>query len=311
VSASLLDRLTSRPDQFPGVLLLHGTSAKPLEEKSLALAADLLCAGDDPERRCESCRRVLHGFHPDLFSVDPEGVQIRVDRVREAIAFGAGRPYESARRVVRLSRAELLGVEAANALLKTLEEPGSRLHWILTTRRPESLLPTVRSRCLAVRVASDSLADRIRSWRESGLSETDAADLAVFDPDAETGDVERLEGARRFRSDAVEALRAGIVDGKIAALVLLAETLARGAEDGEIRVFCELLGDAALLAAGVSTDLVRHQAVTGSLSEIGSAAGARALARAATAAADSPSDSRRGNRRLHFEKVLLDIKFAR
>ena len=162
-----------------------------------------------------------------------------------------------------------------------------------------------------MRVASESLADRIRSWRESGLSETDAADLAVFDPDAETGDVERLEGARRFRSDAVEALRAGVVDGKIAALVLLAETLGRGAEAGEIRVFCELLGDAALLAAGVSTDLVRHQAVTGPLSEIGRAAGARALARAATLAADSPSDSRRGNRRLHFEKVLLDIKFAR
>jgi hypothetical protein len=310
VSASLLDRLTSRPDHFPGALLLHGSSEKPLEEKSLLLAAQLLCAGDDPERRCESCRRALHGFHPDLLSVDPEGVQIRIDRVREAIAFGAGRPYESSRRVVRISRAELLGVEAANALLKTLEEPGSRLHWILTTRRPESLLPTVRSRCLAVRVASESLPDRIRAWRESGLSEADAADLAVFDPEAETGDAERLEDSRRFRADTILALRAGLVEGKLSALVLLGEFLGR-AQTAELRVFGELLGDAALLAAGVSPELVRHQAVTGSLSELARAAGARALEKAATAAADYPADTRRGNRRLHFEKLLLELKLAR
>jgi DNA polymerase III subunit delta' len=253
---------------------------------------------------------VLHGFHPDLLTLSPEGVQIRVDRVREAIAFGAGRPYEAARRVVRISRAELLGVEAANALLKTLEEPGSRLHWILTTRHPERLLPTIRSRCLAVRIASPSIPDRVRLWRESGLSEDDAADLAVFMPDAEAGAVDALEDARRFRAAAVEALRAGIVEGRIAALVLLAESLGR-AESDEIRILGELLADAALLAAGVAAELVRHRAVTGALSEIAGRVGARALAAAATAAADYPPDNRRGNRRLHFEGLLLTLSLSR
>ncbi len=229
--------------------------------------------------------------------------------MREAIAFGAGRPYEAPRRVVRVSRAELLGPEAANALLKTLEEPGSRLHWILTTRRPEALLPTIRSRCLSLRIPSSGLHERIRAWRDAGLSEDDAADLAVFAPEAESGETERLEEARRFRADAVEALRAGIVDRKLAALVLLADVLAR-AETSELRIFGELLADAALISAGVSTELVRHRAVNGSLSEIARAVNAAALGKAATAAADYPPDSRRGNRRLHFENVLLELSLA-
>jgi DNA polymerase-3 subunit delta' len=252
----------------------------------------------------------VHGFHPDLLSIEPEGVQIRVDRVREAITFGAGRPYEAARRVVRISRAELLGVEAANALLKTLEEPGSRLHWILTTRRPEALLPTIRSRCLAVRVASPSIADRVQHWRESGVSEEDAADLAVFTPDAEEGVVDSLEEARGFRAAVVEALRAGIVEGRVGAVVLLAEQLAR-AETSELKVVGELLADAALLAAGVSTELARHRGVTRALSEIAASVGARALAAAAVAAADYPPDTRRGNRRLHFESLLLTLSLSR
>jgi DNA polymerase III subunit delta' len=305
-SSPLLERLTARLDEFPGALLLHGIAESPLEEASLSLAARLLCSGDDPEGRCDSCRRARHGFHPDLLTLSPEGVQIRVDRVREAIAFGAGMPYEAERRVVRISRAELLGVEAANALLKTLEEPGSRLHWILTTRRPEALLPTIRSRCLAVRVGSPSMTDRVRLWRESGLSDEEAADLAVLAPeDGETA-ADVLEEARRFRAETVEALRIGLVEGRVAALVLLAEPLGR-AETGEIRLVAELLADAALLAAGVSAELVRHRTVTGALSEIARSVDARALTTAAIAAADYPPDNRRGNRRLHFESLLLTL----
>ena len=306
MSATLLERLSARPERFPGALLLHGASEGPLERTSLHLAAFLLCAGEDPERRCDSCRRAMRGLHPDLLSLEPEGVQIRVDRVREAIAFGAGRPYESARRVVRVSRAELLGVEAANALLKTLEEPGSRLHWILATRHPERLLPTVRSRCLSLRVSSESPVERARAWQASGLTEEDAEDLAVLAPDSGPDGVERLEEARRFRSDVIEALRVGIVDRKLAALVLLAESVAR-ADENELRIFGELLADAALLAAGVSSELVTHRAVTGGLSAIARSVDAGSLAKAATVAADYPPDTRRGNRRLHFENVLLEL----
>lgn len=310
-SAPKIERLAARPENFPGALLLYGSADESLEEASLRLAASLLCPGDDPDRRCESCRRVLHGFHPDFLTVEPEGVAIRVDRVREAIAFGMGRPYESSRRVVRISRAELAGVESANALLKSLEEPGASLHWILTTTRRESLLPTVLSRCLAVAVGSPSREERAAAWRSRGFDPDEALDLAAVMPDAsEDGARETLEEMRRFRSDALEALRAGLEGGKLAPLLLLAERLGR-AEDGEIALLGGLLADGAMLAAGIPGELVSNRAVAGPLLEIGRRAGRAALERAALAAADVPADSRRGNRRLHFEKALIELWLAR
>ena len=100
--------------------------------------------------------------------VEPDGVQIRVDQVREALAFAAGRPYESPRRVAVVWHAELLGVEAGNALLKSLEEPGSAFHWILATARPEVLLPTIRSRCAVLPGPASPPGERIRAWRDAG-----------------------------------------------------------------------------------------------------------------------------------------------
>jgi hypothetical protein len=309
-SSSILQRLAAGRGPFPGALLLHGASESALEEASILLAAFLLCPGEDPDRSCESCRRALHAFHPDLLNVGPEGIQIRVDRVREAIAFGAGKPYESAKRVVRISRAELLGLEAANALLKSLEEPGAQLHWILTTTRPESLLATIRSRCLAAPVASDTRNDRASAWLARGFSSEDAADLAILVRQTDEEEArEQLEEMRRFRSEAVEALTAGLLDGKPASLVLLAERLGR-AESRELTLFSELVADAALAAAGVSAELVTHRAVAGPLSQIGRRLGSASLTRAVRTAADYPPDNRRGNRRLHFERVLLDLWLA-
>ena len=308
-TASRLERLQHGAERFPGALLLYGVSERALDDASLALAASLLCPGDDPERSCTSCRRALHGFHPDLFPVEPEGVQIRVDRVREAIAFAAGRPYESAKRVVRLRRVDLLGPEAANALLKSLEEPGAHVHWILTTTRPESLLATIRSRGLAVPVGAPGRSDRALAWKALGFGDEDAADLAIIEPKAGEDAAARLDEFRSFRSEAVEALAAGIVDGKLATLILLAEKLGRAGED-EITLFTRLLADAALLAAGVSADLLVQRAVAGPLSRIARRTGPATLARAVEVAADFPPDNRRGNRRLHFEKVLIELWLA-
>jgi hypothetical protein len=78
-----------------------------------------------------------------------------------------------------------------------------------------------------------------------------------------------------------------------------------------VALFGALLADAALLDAGIPAELVRHRAVAGPLAEIGRRAGSKALERAALAAADVPADTRRGNRRLHFEKALIELWSAR
>ncbi len=302
----LLERLASDPERFPGALLLSGPSESGLERESRRLAARLLCPGDDPGGNCGSCRRVAEGLHPDFLSIEPEGVQIRVDRVREALAFSAGRPYEAPRRVARIARAELLGLEAANALLKSLEEPGRRFRWILATTRPEALLPTILSRTTAARLPAPGPAERQRAWRERGFSDEDARDLVLFAGEDEADPASRLEEGRRLRQAIVGALEEGIGNRNLAALVMGAELVSSG-EAPAGRLLAELLADAALAGVAPSSEALRHRAVGGRLASIARRVEPSALRDAALAAADPPPDNRKGNRRLHFEKCLLGL----
>jgi len=303
----VLEKLAAEPDRFPGALLLTGPSEARLEEESRRIAARLLCPGDDPRAECGSCRRVHAGIHPDFLSVEPEGVQIKVDRVREALAFGAGRPYESARRVARILRASELGIEGANALLKSLEEPGERFRWILTTSRPELLLPTIRSRCTPAALPAESPAAQAGAWVDRGFSEDDARDLVLFArEDDEPDPGARLSEGRELRQAVVSALEEGLVGGRPAVLVVLAEAVA-SLEKSEAGLLARILADAALAAEAPQSQALRHRPVAGRLAEIARRTGPEALREAALAAADPPADNRRGNRRLHYEKVLLGL----
>lgn len=308
--ADRVEELVSGRRPFPGSLLVVGGDEPALERACRALAASLLCPGSDPERRCDSCRRTAAGLHPDLLWVEPDGVQIRIDRIREALTFAAGRPYESSRRVAVVWRAELLGLEAGNALLKSLEEPGSVFHWVLATARPEALLPTIRSRCAVLRVAMAPLGERIRAWRAAGRTEDDAADLALLERGLPEPTEEDLENFRRRRALLLEALAASVApsSGPLAA-VLLAEMVGKG-EKADVSLFAELLTDAAL-AGAMPVDALRHRAVAGPLQRISAAVPRAALQLAASKAADPPPDSRRGNLRLHFESLLLELTLSR
>jgi len=306
-SAHLLERLGRQPEQIPGTLLLAGPDPARLEKEALRLAARLLCPQDDLELQCDACRRVLAGLHPDFLRVDPEGVQIRIDRIRDALLFGAGRPYEAARRVAVVSRAEMLGVEAGNALLKSLEEPGRFFRWILTTARPEALLPTILSRCVVLPVAPASRARLRAEWRERGFSAEDAEDLSLLRPGVEDA-AGALAAYREARSEAVSALEAGFLRRDLVALILLADRMAR-AEPEEGRLLAELLADAAV-SASATAEAIRHRAVAGTTRELGRRLPREVLREAAVRAADAPPDVRRGNRRMHFERVLLDLYLA-
>jgi hypothetical protein len=302
---ALLETLAGRPESFPGALLLTGPSSERLEAEARRLAAILLCPGEDPDRRCEACRRTIEGLHPDLAIVEPQGVQIRIDGVRNALVFGAGKPYEAPRRVAIVFQAEKLGLEAANALLKTLEEPGRHFHWILTTTHAESLLPTVRSRCVALPLPREPRAKRTASWESRGFAPEDAADLADLEPEPAKDPRAALEEHRAWRAEVLAALEAGISRRQVAPLILLAETLAQSAEP-QARVFREILADAAV-AGGGSSELVRNRSAAGAILDLAQRLPAESFRRAALKAADAPPDNRRGNKRLHYESVLLEL----
>lgn len=99
---------------------------------------------------CRSCRKVVSGNHPDVRIIDESDQTLKIERIRELQHELALSPVEGEFRVAVLCHFELATTSAANALLKTLEEPASQVVLILTAPDPGSLLPTIVSRCQVV-----------------------------------------------------------------------------------------------------------------------------------------------------------------
>jgi len=136
----------ARKGELRGSILLLGEEGIGKKRLALDLVRKLNCDGDPPGSVCNTCRRILLGSHPDLTLVQPDGEFIKVESVRSVIESSVTRPYESRFRAVIVDEADRLHPSAANALLKTLEEPPDFLVFFLISSRPEKLLPTIRSR---------------------------------------------------------------------------------------------------------------------------------------------------------------------
>jgi len=100
--------------------------------------------------RCVSCGKVLREIHPDVFLIEPEGNFITIDQVRRLQQTISLKNYEGKTKVYIIDEADRFTAEAANALLKSLEEPPPGVVFILVTANLEAMLPTIVSRCLQV-----------------------------------------------------------------------------------------------------------------------------------------------------------------
>lgn len=153
--------------RMPHALLLHGPAGVGKATTAACLAAALLCegAGPRPCGACPACLRRVHGNAYDRIEVTPDGAQIKIEQVRdlrERLGAGTG--------VVIVDPADALNPHAANALLKTLEEPPPGWTLVLVTARPEALLPTIRSRCQGVRFGRLGPADTRAVLADHGVS---------------------------------------------------------------------------------------------------------------------------------------------
>lgn len=119
------------------------------------LAAAMQCTGTEkPCCRCNQCRKVLEGIHPDVITVDdPEKKTISVKLVREACSDLYIRPNEGNKKIYLFPRAQDMRIEGQNALLKCIEEPPPYGVFLFLTEHSEQLLTTIRSRCVELRMA--------------------------------------------------------------------------------------------------------------------------------------------------------------
>jgi DNA polymerase III subunit delta' len=140
-----------RPD--PGAMthawLFTGPPGSGRSIAARSFAAALLCpSGGCGE--CSSCRQVQAGTHADLLLVRPEGLSYGVRQTRELVLRAAGAPAGGRWHVVVFEDADRCTEQAANALLKAIEEPTPRTVWLLCAPSAEDLVPTIRSRCRVV-----------------------------------------------------------------------------------------------------------------------------------------------------------------
>ncbi len=143
-------------NRMPHALLLAAPAGMGKQQFARALAQWQLCQQKTAEGacgHCRSCQLLQAGSHPDLLWVSPEtegdkvSKVIKIEQARAVVEFANQTAQMQGYRVVVLSPADALNTASANALLKTLEEPGQRSLFLLLTDKPAALLPTIRSRC--------------------------------------------------------------------------------------------------------------------------------------------------------------------
>ena len=260
----LLEQFRARLSRLPHALLVHGAAGVGKLALAERMTQLLLCEHSDPARRpcgaCEGCRWYSAGNHPDFRRIEPEALarqplepegeegssetsparrtrqpslQIKIEQVRGLTDFLNLRSHRGQLRVALIHPAEDMNENAANALLKGLEEPPAGAVFILVSHRPARLPATIRSRCVAFGVplppkdtalawlASQSVKDSERWLGYAGgaplRAMSYAAEAAILDPILQSPDiVEDREGIERL----TEALQKIAIDRAFSAFGL-------------------------------------------------------------------------------------------
>jgi len=229
---------TARRGELHHAIILWGPSMAALRDLAMRVAKTLNClertTGDD----CASCQRIEKRIHPDVHFIEVAGDKklIAVEQIREIVENATLRPYEARTKVFIIDPADALSVSGSNSLLKTLEEPPRDTHFILLTRTPDLLLPTIKSRTQHIFVGS------------SARNVPHAAQVAMIE-----------DGGRELASDIIDALHHFATRGESAALLALASLVASRDD----------VKDAIALLGAILCEAVAEESATAKLAEIG------------------------------------------
>lgn len=217
-----LKELRKRP---PHGVLFKGAKGIGKFDLAMNFAQSLLCQNPDETElacgKCSSCHWFEQESHPDFRLLQPEALslngeetesgkkpskQISVDQVRALADFLGMSAHQGGRRVVVIHPAETMNTNAANALLKNLEEPPKDMLFILVTHKPQQLLPTILSRCLSFALPAPDIPSAIVWLKEQGvtnpaeaLAASGFAPLQAVQLDQQSGSEERAKLLRAVR----------------------------------------------------------------------------------------------------------------
>jgi DNA polymerase-3 subunit delta' len=209
---------------------------------------------------CDVCRRIEAGLHPDVPTFGPSGAggQIVVDDAKLVVGLCRTRPHEAPARVIVIGDADALNPNAANALLKTLEEPLAGNHLVLCTSAPDRLLPTIRSRTQRIRfrpLATEAL----QAIADARGIPAERAEIAIALAGGSAAQMLEAAGAEEAGGpgEALAALRAAITDSGTSAIFDFATAVAgdRGKEGKQdlprlLDLAARLYRDALAVASG-------------------------------------------------------------
>ena len=178
--ATALQDLLARKDKLPHALLLTGAQGIGKQQFVDTMAAALLCrqsstatADSTACGQCQSCQLFKAGTHPDLYRISlplnedgKPAKEIKVDQIRRLAQALAQTSQFGGNKIAIIDPADKMNRNAANSLLKTLEEPGADTVLILITAYPQRLLPTVRSRCQKLQLKTPGRATVINWLRQ-------------------------------------------------------------------------------------------------------------------------------------------------
>ncbi len=304
-------RRSVRSGKISHSYIFEGVSGCGRRKTALALIQAIYCQAvdDDACGVCPACRKVTGGNHGDIHVVEPlpDKRDISIDQLREIQRELSLRPYEAPRKACIMEPAERMSVNAANSLLKTLEEPPGNAIIILLTENADMLLATIRSRCQLIRFSPLS-PENIRLLLIRNGMEPDAADLLA--PMAE-GSVQR---ACELDNDALSARRGMLLThlsalslGKIGSVFDTAEELAGNRDETleSLDLLLSLSRDAVYLHAGC------NQIVNTSVRPALEAFSARCTLEGALQILGSITETRRAVQRNANNKLALDCLFMR
>jgi len=174
-------------DSLQHAYLFEGKTGTGKKETALWIAQSLFCQNysDGPCGECHTCQRIASHQHPDVIELEPEGLSIKIAQVRGLKQEFTKSGMEGRKKLVMVKDVEKMTTQAANSLLKFLEEPDGDIVVILMTTAKHQLLPTILSRVQLIHFPQLSKEQRLLALEEAGLSKERAAVLSQLTSDTE------------------------------------------------------------------------------------------------------------------------------